>query len=283
MRKALGIAGLLIVVLAACIMFIRLANIIIPDEEKEIDTSAGISYLAETESYDPDALRTEGMQGTSCQTATATPSSSADMTSSETSETSEITSETELEILEIKDGNFRAAFDDIIIAGDSIVEAVSAYGILDDDQVLAEIGAHTWHLSKVTDQIVSSNPKYPILHYGENELDELDNAPYFIERYRECIETLKEELPDTVIFVDSIFPVQEKAYNNEPYTVNIPYYNELIREMAEDLDVIYIDYDPFWEALETDYYEPDGIHPVMSFYTEQYLPYVYTVAMNSKK
>lgn len=281
MRKALGIAGLLIVVLAACIMFIRLANIIIPDEEKEIDTSAGISYLAETESYDPDALRTEGMQGTSCQT--ATPSSSADMTSSETSETSETTAETELEILEIKDGNFRAAFDDIIIAGDSIVEAISAYGILDDDQVLAEIGAHTWHLSKVTDQIVSSNPKYLILHYGENELDELEMAPYFIGRYRDCIETLKEELPDTVIFVDSIFPVQEKAYNSEPYTVNIPYYNELIREMADDLDVIYIDYDPFWEALETDYYEPDGIHPVMSFYTEEYLPYVYTVAMTSKR
>lgn len=281
MRKALGIAGLLIVVLAACIMFIRLANIIIPDEEKEIDTSAGISYLAETESYDPDALRTEGMQGTSCQT--ATPSSSAEMTSSETSETSETTAETELEILEIKDGNFRAAFDDIIIAGDSIVEAISAYGILDDDQVLAEIGAHTWHLSKVTDQIVSSNPKYLILHYGENELDELEMAPYFIGRYRECIETLKEELPDTVIFVDSIFPVQEKAYNSEPYTVNIPYYNELIREMADDLDVIYIDYDPFWEALETDYYEPDGIHPVMSFYTEEYLPYVYTVAMTSKR
>ncbi len=281
MRKALGIAGLFIVVLAACIMFIRLANIIIPDEEKEIDTSAGISYLAETESYEPDALRTEGMQGTSCQT--ATPSSSADMTSSETSETSETTAETELEILEIQDGNFRAAFDDIIIAGDSIVEAISAYGILDDDQVLAEIGAHTWHLSKVTDQIVSSNPKYLILHYGENELDELEMAPYFIGRYRDCIETLKEELPDTVIFVDSIFPVQEKAYNSEPYTVNIPYYNELIREMADDLDVIYIDYDPFWEALETDYYEPDGIHPVMSFYTEEYLPYVYTVAMTSKR
>lgn len=279
MRKALGIVGLLIFIIAACIMFVRLADIVVPTEENGADISAGISYLAETVPDDVDMVLTRETEERSPVLETT----SASAVSSDVETTVTETSETELEILEIKDGNFRAAFDDIIIAGDSIVEAVSAYGILDDDQVLAEIGAHTWHLSKVTDQIVSSNPKYLILHYGENELDELDNAPYFIERYRECIETLKEELPDTVIFVDSIFPVQEKAYNNEPYTVNIPYYNELIREMAEDLDVIYIDYDPFWEALETDYYEPDGIHPVMSFYTEQYLPYVYTVAMNSKK
>lgn len=279
MRKALGIVGLLIFIIAACIMFVRLADIVVPTEENGADISAGISYLAETVPDDVDLVLTRETEERSPVLETT----SASAVSSDVETTVTATSETELEILEIKDGNFRAAFDDIIIAGDSIVEAVSAYGILDDDQVLAEIGAHTWHLSKVTDQIVSSNPKYLILHYGENELDELDNAPYFIERYRECIETLKEELPDTVIFVDSIFPVQEKAYNNEPYTVNIPYYNELIREMAEDLDVIYIDYDPFWEALETDYYEPDGIHPVMSFYTEQYLPYVYTVAMNSKK
>jgi len=279
MRKALGIVGLLIFIIAACIMFVRLADIVVPTEENGADISAGISYLAETVPDDVDMVLTWETEERSPVLETT----SASAVSSDVETTVTETSETELEILEIKDGNFRAAFDDIIIAGDSIVEAVSAYGILDDDQVLAEIGAHTWHLSKVTDQIVSSNPKYLILHYGENELDELDNAPYFIERYRDCIETLKEELPDTVIFVDSIFPVQEKAYNNEPYTVNIPYYNELIREMAEDLDVIYIDYDPFWEALETDYYEPDGIHPVMSFYTEQYLPYVYTVAMNSKK
>ena len=279
MRKALGIVGLLIFILAAFIMFVRLADIVVPTEENGADISAGISYLAETVPDDVDMVLTRETEERSPVLETT----SASAVSSDVETTVTETSETELEILEIKDGNFRAAFDDIIIAGDSIVEAVSAYGILDDDQVLAEIGAHTWHLSKVTDQIVSSNPKYLILHYGENELDEPDNAPYFIERYRECIETLKEELPDTVIFVDSIFPVQEKAYNNEPYTVNIPYYNELIREMAEDLDVIYIDYDPFWEALETDYYEPDGIHPVMSFYTEQYLPYVYTVAMNSKK
>ena len=279
MRKALGIVGLLIFILAAFIMFVRLADIVVPTEENGADISAGISYLAETVPDDVDMVLTRETEERSPVLETT----SASAVSSDVETTVTETSEKELEILEIKDGNFRAAFDDIIIAGDSIVEAVSAYGILDDDQVLAEIGAHTWHLSKVTDQIVSSNPKYLILHYGENELDEPDNAPYFIERYRECIETLKEELPDTVIFVDSIFPVQEKAYNNEPYTVNIPYYNELIREMAEDLDVIYIDYDPFWEALETDYYEPDGIHPVMSFYTEQYLPYVYTVAMNSKK
>lgn len=276
MRRSIGVLFLIVVVIAAGVMFFRLMNIVIPAEENVIDTSAGMSYLAESGTASPDPVITSREQ----ETAPSVPDTTIEETTEETTET---TAETEMQILEIKDGNFRAAYDDIIIAGDSLVKAIAEYGILDDDQVIAEIGAHTWHLTNVTDQIVDSDPKYLILHYGENELDELSNAPYFIERYKACIERLKEELPDTVIFVDSIFPVQEKAYNYEPYTVNISYYNELIREMADELDVRYIDYDPFWESMETDYYEPDGIHPVMRFYTEQYLPYVYTVVMNSKR
>lgn len=273
MRKAPGIVFALVLVLAVCLMFIRLLSVVLPQEENEIDTSAGMSYLAGTEQTEiTESLISEMTTSVSEQT-----------TETETvPETSEETTPETTQYYEIKDGNFRAAYDDIIIAGDSLVKAIAEYGILDDDQVIAEIGAHTRHLSSVTDQIVYSNPKYLVLHYGENELDEEANAPYFISRYKECIIRLQEELPDTEIFVGSIFPVQEKAHRSEPYTVNIPYYNELLKEMSEELGVHFIDYDPWWETFDTDYYEPDGIHPVMRFYTEQYLPYVYNVVMNTK-
>lgn len=271
MRKALGIAGVLIVVLAACFMFFRLLDIVVPQEDNEVDTSAGMSYLAGTEQSEPAITQTSEMTTSASEQVTETAATYSEETTSETTQ-----------FYEIEDGNYRAAFDDIIIAGDSLVKAIAEYGILDDDQVIAEIGAHTWHLSNVTGQIVDSNPKYLILHYGENELDEEENAVYFINRYKACIETLKEELPDTEIFVGSIFPVQEKAYYSEPYTVNIAYYNELLKEMAEELDVHFIDYDPWWETFDTDYYEPDGIHPVRSFYTDEYLPYVYNLVMNTK-
>ena len=201
MRKAPGIVFALVLVLAVCLMFIRLLSVVLPQEENEIDTSAGMSYLAGTEQTEiTESLISEMTTSVSEQT-----------TETETvQETSEETTPETTQYYEIKDGNFRAAYDDIIIAGDSLVKAIAEYGILDDDQVIAEIGAHTRHLSSVTDQIVYSNPKYLVLHYGENELDEEANAPYFISRYKECIIRLQEELPDTEIFVGSISPFRRK-------------------------------------------------------------------------
>ena len=51
--------------------------------------------------------------------------------------------------------------------------------------------------------------------------------------------------------------------------------DKLIRQMCKELGVTYVDYDPFFRAIGEKYYEPDGIHPKYSFYTEQYLPFVY--------
>ena len=276
MRKVYGRVILLIAALTAFVLFICLMHIILP--KKDAGTSSAVSNLTEpVETNAEVSLLPETENTVSEQTSATAPV----VTSEE--ETSEVTTSAETtQFYEIKDGNYRAAFDDIIIAGDSLVKAISEYGILDDDQVLAEIGAHTWHLSSVTDQIVRSNPRYLILHYGENELDEEANAEYFISRYKDCIERLKEELPDTEIFVGSIFPVQEKAYYSEPYTVNIPYYNDLLKEMAEEEEVHFIDYDQWWDTLDTDYYEPDGIHPVRRFYTDEYLPFVYNYVLNTK-
>ncbi|MBR3341023.1 MAG: hypothetical protein IKG30_05345 [Clostridiales bacterium] len=277
MRKVYVSVILLVAALTAFILF----NHFMYKNRSKKDTGTGTSvtepYLTEPVQTDAEVSLVSETEITASEQTTTVPV----ITSEE--ETTAITPSSETtQFYEIKDGNYRAAFDDIIIAGDSLVKAIEEYGILDDDQVLAEIGAHTWHLSNVTDQIVASNPRYLILHYGENELDEAENAVYFINRYKECIERLKEELPDTEIFVGSIFPVQEKAYYSEPYTVNIPYYNELLKEMAEELGVHFIDYDPWWDTLNTDYYEPDGIHPVRSFYTEEYLPYVYNLVLNTK-
>ena len=68
----------------------------------------------------------------------------------------------------------------------------------------------------------------------------------------------------------------EKAYAAEPYLKSIPAYNEAIKSMTEEVGVTYIDYDPLWQSISNSYYDLDGIHPVSSFYTEQFLPYLLT-------
>ena len=176
----------------------------------------------------------------------------------------------------IRDGNFRAAFRDTLICGDSLVKALTEYSILDKTQVIAEVSVGTEHLEKNMGTIVARNPQYLVLHYGENELDHMDRAPYFIKSYKECLLTLKQRLPNTKIFVDSIWPVTAKANEREPLTKYIPDYNKLIKEMCKEVGVTYVDYDPFFASFTENYYDPDGVHPKYKFYTEQYLPFIYT-------
>ncbi|MCR5208516.1 MAG: hypothetical protein K6C14_08585 [Eubacterium sp.] len=178
-----------------------------------------------------------------------------------------------------------AKFKGIIISGDSIVNSMLEYKIIGKSRVVAGVGAGTLFLRDSTEKIVKANPKYLILHYGENELDKKDNAVNFIKRYTSCIKALKKALPKTEIYVDSIFPVDEAAYGNEdePYLKNIPYYNKLLKQMAKDTGVHYIDYTPIWNGYKKNYYDEDGIHPLASYYKEQYLPFIYELVHNSNK
>ena len=115
------------------------------------------------------------------------------------------------------------------------MKALTEYSILDKSQVIAEVSVGTEHLEKNMGTIVARNPQYLVLHYGENELDHMDRAPYFIKSYKECLLTLKQRLPNTKIFVDSIWPVTAKANEREPLTKYIPDYNKLIKEMCKEV------------------------------------------------
>lgn len=177
---------------------------------------------------------------------------------------------------EISNGNFRAGFNEILICGDSLVKSIVEYEVLDSDQVVAEIGAGTQYLSDNISALKAVNPKYLVLHFGENELDKKKYASYFIARYRAALQKLKKELPNTRIYVDSIFPVLKKAYKSEPYTEHIDHYNTLLKELAKELEVTYLDYSALKGFFLKKYYDADGIHFVETFYTEKYLPYIFT-------
>ena len=219
------------------------------------DTSEGVSFLQSLEQEDAAANENSIRAGREEQSTTA----SALQTTNA-----------------LQSGNFKAAFRDIIIAGDSLIQALTEYHLLSTDQAIGEVGANTGHLEKITGTLVAKNPKALVLHYGENALDKQERAPYFIRNYKACIQTLQNRLPNTKIYVDSIFPVQEKAHKTEPYTVNIDYYNRLIEAMAKELGVTFLDYDPLFQSFSENYYDPDGIHPKYKFYKDQYLPFVYS-------
>ncbi|MBR3248379.1 MAG: hypothetical protein IKG03_08295 [Clostridiales bacterium] len=257
MKNIFNKVFLLVVALAVTVMSIRVLTVLIPQKAAAIDPSEGIAYLAERET----AVYTEP---------------------SPTPVPTEPTAES-VTYYEIKDNNFKAAFKDIYFAGDSITEAMYEYGILDLYHVTAAIGVGTSHIDRNLSYIVDLNPKYLVLHYGVNVMGSESDALPFIENYKASIEKLQEKLPDTVIFVDSIFPVQPVAYKQAPGTKNVDYYNQKISEMCAELGVHYLNHTPLWENYEKNYYEGDGIHPIYSYYTEQYLPYIYTEVMKTSE
>lgn len=243
----------ILLILAIGILSIRLFVVFIPQKAETADTAEGIKYLASLDKVD---------------------AKQAEETVRKAREKYSGAEQRKKIAKAIKEGNYEYAFQDIIIAGDSIVKAINEYGILSSSQVIAEVGAGTAYLEDVTGDIVAANPKYLILHFGENQLAGKDYADEFASIYGECIKTLKAKLPNTKIYVDSIFPVQEKAFGSEPVLRNIPEYNEAIKDMCKEIGVTFIDYDAMWASFAKNYYDLDGIHPVASFYKEQYLPYV---------
>lgn len=257
MINRFGKVILLVVAVAILTMSIRLFVVLIPKRPADIDTSAGVSYLAERET----AIYTEPTPSPTPTEAPTTPTTEAYM--------------------DIMDENYRATFKDFYFCGDSIVEALSGYDILDSYHVIAAIGVGTSHIDKNLSYIVASHPKYLILHYGVNVIDGPDYADIFISNYKSSIQKLMEQLPDTEIFVDSIFPVQEKAYKQSPGTKYVDLYNEKLYEMTQELGVHFIDHTPQWQAFDKNYYEGDGIHPIYAYYKEKYLPFIYTEVMKA--
>lgn len=258
-KKSYLCVGFLLL-LAAMILIIRLLVLFYPRPAEPVDTTAGERYLSSAEAVDiadaEDAIRR-----------------TQEVSAQEEFQTEDQAKQQEIEQA-LADGNLDYACREILFSGDSLVKAIEEFDVLDSSRFVAEVGAGASYLSRHLDDIVAANPKYLILHYGENAIEEEDHSAAFTERYADCIRTLQQALPDTVIYVDSIFPVEEHAYRTEPYLVRIDRYNDTLFQMAEELGVRYLDFTPMFQAFDQDYYDQDGIHMIQSFYSEQYLPHI---------
>ena len=85
----------------------------------------------------------------------------------------------------------------------------------------------------------------------------------FISRYQDVIDQLQKEVPDAHIFVNAVFPVQDKAVEEEPGLANIADYNAALKEMCNSKTIGFIDNT---QIVSEEYFEPDGIHFKAAFY-----------------
>lgn len=145
-------------------------------------------------------------------------------------------------------------FDDALFIGDSITEGITLYAVMDNATVLSGTGINlntifTKEIIKQGDGKVSimeaarnQNPGKIYVLLGVNSM--LSGLDSFLADYERVIDTLCEQHPDAVIYVQSIFPVTA-AYEKKSGAVTdneqIREYNAALLAMCEQKGVWYLD------------------------------------------
>lgn len=168
-------------------------------------------------------------------------------------------------------------FDDALFIGDSITTGISLYGILNNGTVLASKGVNPSSLlnnkvelpdgskENLLDLAKEENPKKIYIHIGANGVAFIAEDT-FISLYSQIIQRLKEDHPDTVIYVQSIFPVTKAMADANPQYSNdkIDDYNLAIMEMTKEQEVYYLNVAEVLKgpdgALPNEVSPTDGMH-----------------------
>ena len=150
-------------------------------------------------------------------------------------------------------------FSNSVILGDSRAESILSYEILNNSSVVAYKGRNLISAQKSGDinKAINLAPKNIFLTYGLNDVQVYGNTSDFIKEYEKIIKDIQMQLPNTKIYVNSIFRVNSKAISKSPALENVPQFNAAIMDMCNKLGLVYIDAS---SIVDDSLYEGDGIH-----------------------
>ena len=165
--------------------------------------------------------------------------------------------------------NFKRELADTLIVGDSLMNALELYDIIDDANIISKVSANFQHLEECYATIVSNNPKTLVLHYGINMCENSDDRrAAFVSQYTDILERLIKDIPDTKIYISGIFNVSSSAAEKFPCVAD---YNNEIKAMCKKLGINYLDNSKCFTGDES-FYGTDGIHLKKEFYSEYWIP-----------
>lgn len=163
---------------------------------------------------------------------------------------------------------YRKVLSDLYVAGDSLMDGLRVYGILDSNHLVTQVSARLKHLEENFDKIVAMHPPILLLHYGLNY--GTGEAQSFANRYKGLIERFQQALPNTRIIVSLIFPVASTKQSSMGY---IKDNNKALKQMCADVGVEYLDASSVFKGHD-EYYGKDGEHLQKYVYSDVWLPHV---------
>lgn len=163
--------------------------------------------------------------------------------------------------------DYKEVFKDDLFLGDSITDSLSFYDILDESNIIAKFGLTTRKSTDIIDNIIKKNPRNIYIMLGTNDILTGEGSQKFIEDYTKLVQIIKEKLPDTNIYINSILPVKSKVKDKKPLLTNenIDEFNKALVTFAKDENIQYLDIASIFED-DIDLIEPDGIHVKYKFY-----------------
>ena len=169
--------------------------------------------------------------------------------------------------------SYRKVFRNVCIVGDSLMNGLEAYNILNGNNLITQVSASLYHLNDNISNIVAMNPRVLILHYGINMISgneaQLDS---FIRTYTSHIKNLKKQLPDTRIIVSLLFPVKRSVAKAARFAY-VDKYNKALVKMCNELKVESMDSSAVLKA-HPECYGGDGIHLSKAFYAQHWLKFI---------
>lgn len=168
--------------------------------------------------------------------------------------------------------SFRQAFKNVWFMGDSLMNGLEVYGVLNPSRLITQVSASLSHLESNIDKITEIQPKVLILHYGLNMIsDNPAQLKTFISKYSSLISALKKNLPGTRIIVSLIFPVDTRKATAPRFKM-VGRYDAEMKKMCKRLGVEYLDSTKLVKE-HSDCLGRDGIHLSKPFY-EHWLKFI---------
>lgn len=163
--------------------------------------------------------------------------------------------------------DYKEIFTNDLFLGDSITDSLSFYEIINESNVIAEFGFTARKSVSELDSIEKQNPENIFIMLGMNDMLNNENSDKFAEDYSNLINSIRERVPDTNIYIQSILPVDPKVREKKPVLTNenIDKFNKVLIKFAKEENINYVNLSSIIEE-DKDLLEPDGIHTKYDFY-----------------
>lgn len=158
--------------------------------------------------------------------------------------------------------------------GNSIIGDLESYSVADEADIYSYIGMNVatvfdqktdGHKKTILEEMLSKNYKTIFIMFGMNEIG-WSYSDIFVEDYKELIDEIQTKMPDAKIYLLSITPItkaQEADKESDLKTDRIKEYNNLIKQIADDKNINYLDINSYLSdknGFLADDDSPDGYH-----------------------